>query len=739
MNIKQNKTQKGHIEGLHCAGCVAFATKTAQEIDGVKEVNISLLHKTIEISTDKPEQADVVKSVLHEAGYDVTWEDLPEEEEIVEDKGTWRRMIVAIAMAVLLMGLHLMHGFHWHPFPRVIEDSLAFVFASVSFAYCALPYHQRALKMIKLKNTNMDTLISLSVTVAYFFSIYIILSTHLLGDTGRDVMHYFDAVGMIVAFVLVGKSLEERAKRRTTIAYRELMGRVPREALVKRDGEFVSLPISEIVKGDILCLRKGEYVAVDGVVIEGTGTVDESTITGEPVPKLKSVGEPLFAATVSTAGLLEYRAEAVGKETLFGKILEAVKRVQGMQAPIQRIADKVASYFVPVILVLALATFVLWSISSVSNAVSMGLFFAISVLAIACPCAMGLATPTAITVAVGRAAKEHLLISNVVALENMSNVTDIVLDKTGTLTLGRPQVVASLWWGETDAIKRVVIEAEQRSTHPLAEAIIDRLSVGLTERKEIVLTRFEEKIGKGLEFDDAQGIVYRIGSAEYADAPTKNPTEKSVLSGLLVSHPNATFIYLSRNGYLTAVWAIEDCVKASATSFIEDLKIKGITPHLLSGDREDAVQALAVKLGITQYRGGLTPENKAEYLQQLKQQGKIVAMVGDGVNDSPSMAVADISIAMATGSDIAKEVSDLTVIGSTLTPISIFIKLSKRTKRIIYENFAWAFLYNLIAVPMAAGIFYPQLYISPLWSAGAMAMSSIIVVANSLRLRRIRL
>lgn len=410
-----------------------------------------------------------------------------------------------------------------------------------------------------------------------------------------------------------------------------------------------------------------------------------------------------------------------------------------MQAPIQRIADKVASYFVPVILVLALLTFVLWSVSSIPGSVPLGLFFAVSVLAIACPCAMGLATPTAITVAVGRAAKEHLLISNVVALENMSGVTDVVLDKTGTLTLGRPQVVASLWWGEKEAIKRVVIEAERRSTHPLAEAIIERLSVGLTERKEVSLTGFEEKIGKGLEFEDVQGIRYKIGSAEYADAPTKNPSEKSVLSGFLLSHPNATFIYLSRNGYLTAVWAIEDCLKSTATSFIQDLKSGNITPHLLSGDREEAVKALALKLGIDKYKGGLTPEDKAEYLRALKGKGKKVAMIGDGVNDSPSMAVADISIAMATGSDIAKEVSDLTVIGTTLTPISTFINLSKRTKRIIYENFAWAFLYNLVAIPMAAGVFYPKLYISPLWSAGAMAMSSIIVVANSLRLRRVKL
>lgn len=738
MSWKQNKIHKGHIEGLHCAGCVAFATKTAQEIEGVEEVNISLLHKTIEISVAKHEQADTVKSVLHEAGYDVTWDGQPQEE-LLEDKSILIRMITAIVMAVLLMGIHLMHGFHWHPLPKVVEDIAALLFASVSFAYCALPYHQRALKMLKLKTTNMDTLISLSISVAYFFSIYIILSSHLRGEASHDTMHYFDAVGMIVAFVLVGKRLEERAKQQTTVAYRELMGRVPQQASVKRDGEFVSVPISEVVVGDILRLRQGEYVAVDGVVMEGTATVDESTITGEPIPKLKDAGDALFAATVSTSGLLEYRAEAVGKETLFGKILEAVKRVQGMQAPIQRIADKIASYFVPVILLLALLTFVLWSVSSIPGSVSLGLFFAVSVLAIACPCAMGLATPTAITVAVGRAAKEYLLISNVVALENMSGVTDVVLDKTGTLTLGRPQVVASLWWGEKEAIKRVVIEAERRSTHPLAEAIIERLSVGLTERKEISLTSFEEKIGKGLEFEDVQGIRYKIGSAEYADAPTKNPSEKSVLSGFLLSHPNATFIYLSRNGYLTAVWAIEDCLKSTATSFIQDLKTSSITPHLLSGDREEAVEALALKLGIDKYKGGLTPEDKAEYLRALKGKGKKVAMIGDGVNDSPSMAVADISIAMATGSDIAKEVSDLTVIGTTLTPISTFINLSKRTKRIIYENFAWAFLYNLVAIPMAAGVFYPKLYISPLWSAGAMAMSSIIVVANSLRLRRVKL
>lgn len=751
----------GSVSGLHCAACVSFVEKTIKKIENVQEVIVSLLHKKVSVKVNGVsnigEIKRIIKESVHEAGYSLEWDELGSSsvnsfntlKNVSVDVGGknlfLRKMVIAIVISIVLMGFHLAHGVGLSVLSLKTINIISLILASISYWYCAKEYHQRALKMLRLKTTNMDTLISLSTTIAYFFSLYIILKQLFFSDSYIHIHHYLDAVGMIVAFVLIGRVLEENAKSKTTKAYQDLLTHIPSTSLVKRGDGFVEIPVDDIQVGDIVRIRKGENIAVDGLVVKGSASIDESSITGESIPAFKTEGDNVYAGTPVITGTIDFEADRLGTKTVFGKILVAVKNAQSMQAPIQRIADRVASVFVPIILLIALVTFLCWSFIPSLGSVSRGLFFAISVLAIACPCAMGLATPTAITVSIGRAAKEHILVSNVVAMENLANVTDAILDKTGTLTYGNPEVVNVLWLKENDDFKRFIIEAEKRSTHPLANSLVCYLSKSIENRGEIsydvVIKNFNEIIGKGVAFEDKQGIEYKVGSYAFIK---EFLNDKNLLDDFIRfsnDHSADSIVAVSRNGILIAMFAIRDKAKEDAYEFISELKSMDIQPHLMSGDREASVAFLAKEMGINEFKSSQTPDSKLSYIEELKSisPNRTVMMLGDGVNDSPAMVEADVSIAMATGSDITKEVSDITVIGSNLKPVATAIKLSKKTKKIIYQNLFWAFAYNFVTVPLAAGVYYPKLYISPLWAAGFMALSSLIVVSNSLRLKWISL
>ncbi|MBR8766419.1 putative copper-transporting ATPase PacS [Porphyromonas levii] len=712
------------VTGMSCAGCVAAVQSQLNKAKGVSNAEVHLLEGRTVITYDErktsPEQLrDEVRSL----GYDMLIEERTEvrealrtERERAELSHVRTRLIVTVLLTIVMMAVsHL-------GVPERLTHLVMLILATVIMFYSAGGYHKRALKQLTHLTFTMDTLISMSVSVAYFFSLirYTILGT--IEEGGLFGNSYFDVVGMVMSFVLLGKYIEERAKYKTNDALRNLMALTPETALVRRGDEWVELHVDEIQIGDYIRLRKGDRVPVDGLLQEH-GTFDESSITGEPLPVNKESGSEVFSGTVSVGAVTTLQATKVGSATLLGRIIDAVRQAQASKAPIQRIADKVSGVFVPFILAIALFTLVAWGVGGIEQPWLHGIYFAISVLCIACPCALGLATPTAITVAMGKASKEGLLIRDAVALERLAKVSDIVYDKTGTLTEGTSEVIA--YAGDmSQEQEALLVRAELQSSHPLAAAILSRFSMmqHTAEPQHV-----EEVAGVGLRFE-YQGDSYFVGN--------KRPASLSVAHPLEEAHPLATFVYYTKGEQLLALLVVEDKVRPDSREALQQLhRETGATIHLLSGDRLERAQALGQELGIAEVRGGLSPLDKKSYIEALQQQGKVVAMVGDGINDSPALATADLSIAMSSGSDIANSVSQVTVIGGSPYALERAIRLSRKTVRIIHQNFFWAFVYNLLAVPIAAGVFYPNLFVSPMIAAAAMAFSSVCVVLNSLRLQ----
>lgn len=719
------------VTGMSCAGCAAAVQSTLNKAEGVSSADVNLLEgRTNIVYDDALTSAQQLKAVVQGVGYDLLInEDLVEQaqqQEATEQQKLsqlTRKLVVsallAIAMMVIGMHPHLVGLSSWG---GELSNLIA---ASIIYFYCAGGYHTRAIKQLSHATFTMDTFISMSTTVAYFFSLARFVSISLGSSSILWGSSYFDVIGMIMSFVLLGKLLEERAKARTNDALKKLMSLAPNTALVEKDGGIVEKPLEELYMGDAIVLRKGDRVPVDGKLI-APGSFDESSITGEPLPIDKQAGEVVFAGTVCVGTSTKFIAEKIGSETLLGRIVKAVREAQATKAPIQRIADKVSGIFVPVILILAVITLLVWGIwGPTSTPWLRGLYHAISVLVIACPCALGLATPTAITVAMGRASQIGLLIRDAVALERLSKVTDIIFDKTGTLTQGQPQITDSLWLTKTDADRTLLASAERHSSHPLADTIVREYGKG-----QPVDLLVEEVAGGGLRFTQS-GVEYRIGSAEFTD-------RKSTPAIVDFEKKNAlsTLVYFTRGTDTLAALALDDTLRPDTPQALKRLSNRGIALHLLSGDRSARAESFAKELGIEDVQGGLSPLDKKEYITRLKASGKVVAMVGDGINDSPALAAADLSIAMAGGSDIASDVAQITAITDSPLVLDKGIALSKRTARIIYENFFWAFIYNIVAIPIAAGVFYPSLVISPMIAAAAMAMSSVCVVLNSLRLMR---
>ena len=727
------KQQQFTVTGMSCAGCVAAVQKQLQQAKGVQEASVQLLEGRTLITYDEtltsPEQ---LQKEVQSIGYDMIItreekEQAREREEVTarELQQVRRKMILTLGM--LLLTMLLAHG--WIPilhFSNKVVELAILLISSVVMFYSAIDYHRRALKQLRHGTFTMDTLISMSVSVAYFFSL--IRYTFLQIPEGGSLFSnsYFDVVTMVMSFVLVGKYIEERAKYKTNDALRQLMAMAPETALVLRGGEWQEVPVEEIRVGDHIMLRRGDRLPVDGKLLE-PATLEESSLTGEPLPQDKAVGDAVYSGTLSVGAVTTYVAEKIGSESLLGRIIEAVRKAQQSKAPIQRIADKVSGIFVPVVLGLALLTLLLWGLLGTSEPWLHGLYFAITLLCIACPCALGLATPTALTVAMGRASKEGLLIQDAVALEQLARVTDIVYDKTGTLTEGNPIVIEVL--GEMTATEEaLLVRAEQGSSHPLSQAILARFSM---MESNAMPEELHEVAGEGLYFMN-DGIRYHIGNK----AP-KELKEDDTLRGALAAHPYATLVYYTAGERLIALLVIEDQIRDGVPVALQTLEHRyGVALHLLSGDREERVQALARKLSIEQAVGGLSPLDKKAYIEALQAKGRVVAMVGDGINDSPALATADLSIAMGTGSDIANSVAQITSVSGSPFAIGNAIALSKKTVQVIHQNFFWAFLYNLLALPIAAGLFYPHLFVTPMIAAAAMACSSICVVLNSLRLRK---
>ena len=710
------------VTGMGCAACVARVENTLKNQKGVAGASVSLASNSAQVDYDpQVVSAGDLKKAVQDAGYDLLVpEDADDESDLdaesaaeaeaerqrEDDYQALRRdMILAVVLAALIM----LVGMGFQPFPG--KGWVLAVMAAVSVFWCGRRFIRTAWKQARHGSSNMDTLVALSTCISFFFSLFNLIFPQVWTSRGLAARLYFESSSMIVAFILLGRVLEERAKRGTTASIRQLIGLQPRQVSV-RVGEFVQV-------------RPGERIPVDGVVAEGSSFVDESMLTGEPLPDRKQAGSKVYAGTINQKGALTVRAEKVGKDTMLSAIIRMVRDAQGSKARIQQTVDKVAAIFVPVIIGISLLTFLCWAFLA-DDGIARGLLSMVTVLVIACPCSLGLATPTALIAGIGKGASQGILIRDADSLQVASQVSTVVLDKTGTLTVGHPEVTDIQWIDDTARQdgEGILKAMEARSEHPLAEAILRSLSeVDAADGVEA----FESMPGEGIRAVHG-GRRYFVGNR----APQKCSISDTWRA------EGKTVMFFHDYERVLAVIAVADAIRDSSARAVRQLKDAGVKAVLLTGDNEDAAKNVAGQVGIEEVHAGMFPQDKALYIKNLQASGKKVAMVGDGINDSAALAQADLSVAMGQGSDIAISTAMVTIVASDLEKLPQLFKLSRKTSRIIRENLGWAFLYNVIAVPVAAGLFYPVsgFVLNPMIAAAAMALSSVLVVTNSLRLRR---
>ena len=725
---------------MSCAVCAANVESTVRALEGVRAANVNFAAGTLQVEYDPAVITPaVMQQAVQAAGYDLIVEEenvaeRQEQEQRKHYRSLLRRTVVAWGLCVPLMlcGMVWMHE-AWSPWMQLVLTLPVLLFSGRSF-------YLTGWRQARHGKANMDTLVALSTSIAFLFSLFNTLFPQVWSERGLEPHVYYEAASMIVAFVLLGKTLEERAKGSTSSAIRKLMGLQPKTArLVEADGTEREVPIAQLRPGNRVGVRPGERIPVDGVLIEGASYVDESMISGEPLPVGKSSGDRVLAGTINQKGAFVLEAQAVGTATVLARIVEMVQQAQGSKAPVQRIVDRVSAVFVPMVIGLSLVTFVVWMAVGGTAVLTSALLSAVSVLVIACPCALGLATPTALMVGIGKAAERHILIKDAYALENLCHVDTVVLDKTGTLTEGRPTVTNWLWLvpdSERPSAQAVLLAAERRSEHPLATAVVRALESESVQVMTAELSTFRSLTGRGLEVESG-GATYWVGSRALAEerlsalpAGATGQAERWQEAGMSV-------IWYGRDGELVAVAAVSDPVKRTSVEAVRTLKRMGIEVHMLTGDGRKTAAAVARELGIDHFEAEVLPGDKEEYVKWLQAAGARVAMVGDGINDSQALARAEVSVAMGQGTDIAMDVAMVTLMTSDLTLLPTAITLSHRTVRLIRQNLFWAFIYNVIGIPIAAGVLYPAygVLLDPMWASAAMAFSSVSVVTNSLRLK----
>lgn len=717
-------TKRFSIEGLHCANCALRAEKVLNKQPGVAAAVCNFASAEVQIKYDpKTTNAEQLAAAIDQAGYRLIitqQNDADAETRQRSEYRTARRNAVAAALlSVIVTYLSMTDGGAWRGW-------VLWLLATPVVFVAGRQFFRNALRQARQGAADMDTLVALSTGISYSFSVFNLLFPEVLG---RDAHLYFDSSCGVITFILIGRLLEARAKYGTAASLRKLMGLRPQETIrLKADGTQETIKIAEVRSGDVLVVRPGEKVPVDGTITAGSSYVDESLLSGEPVPVEKQVGSKVFEGTINQKGSFNFRAESVGNATILARIIALVQEAQNSKAPIRRLVDKVAGVFVPTVMLIALISFFAWLFFDNipgDSALTRALLSAVTVLVVACPCALGLATPTALMVGIGRAAEKGILVKDAEALERAKSIDTIVLDKTGTITEGRPDVEA-VQGALTMEQTRILVGLEQKSEHPLADAVVRHF----TDVEAAEIEAFQSRTGMGVE-GAYQGQTYRAGNRKW-------------MAELNLALPETDFsaeytvIYFADAVRVLAVLAIADRIKPTSAAAVKAFRREGLAVHLLTGDSERTAAALAQRLGIETFRGGVLPADKATYVKQLQAAGHRVAMVGDGINDSAALAVADLSIAMGRGSDVAMDVAQMTIIRSDLSQIPAAIRLSRRIVRVIRENLFWAFIYNLCLIPLAAGVLIPAfgLSLSPSLAAAAMALSSVSVVANSLRLRR---
>ena len=722
------------VLGMSCAACAARVDKTLHRQPGVKEASVNYAAATATVEYD-PAQCSPrdLKEAVVEAGYDLLVDKGADVEKEVEDAhaAKYRRLkfrtrwAVVLALPVAVIGMFFMDM----PYANVIMWALA---TPVLF-WLGRDFYVSAWRQLLHRTSNMDTLVAVSTGIAYLFSLFNMLFPDFWLARGVTPHVYFEASSVIIAFILLGRLLEERAKGNTSTAIRKLMGLQPKQVTrVAPDGSLHECPIADVMPGDVLVVKPGERIAVDGIVTEGTSYVDESMLSGEPLAVHKQQDAKVYAGTINQKGSFRFRAEKVGADTMLSHIIRMVQDAQGSKAPVQKLVDRIAAIFVPTIMSIALLTFVLWMLLDADNGFTHGLLAAVTVLIIACPCALGLATPTAIMVGIGKGAEHGILIKDAESLEVAKKIDVVVLDKTGTITEGRPVVTDVHALAGYEEARAALHSLESASEHPLAEAV----SLAVDGVAALPVEHFESLTGRGVS-GRVGGKLYFVGNRRLmdehhipVDAATSAQAERYAAEA-------KTVVWFADEARVLALLAVTDRIKPTSRRAVEELEQMGVTVCMLTGDNASTAAVIAREAGITHYRAEVLPAQKADFVKQLQAEGRRVAMVGDGINDSAALAQADLSIAMGQGSDIAMDVAKMTIISSDLTKIAAAIRLSAQTVRTIRENLFWAFIYNLIGVPVAAGVLYPVcgFLLNPMIAGAAMAMSSVSVVTNSLRLK----
>jgi Cu2+-exporting ATPase len=735
------------VLGMSCASCAARIEKTLNRQSGVKIAAVNYASATATVEYDpKNCSSEALQQAVQAAGYDLLinrdGNTLEEAEEAHNKKFTTLKLrtvwAVILSLPVVIIGMFFMDMPYANPIMWTLSTPIVF--------WLGRGFFSSAWKQLRHGSANMDTLVAISTGTAYLFSLFNMLFPDFWLSRGIHPHVYFEAASVIIAFILLGRLLEEKAKGNTSTAIKKLMGLQPKTVTVVGNEERI-VPIEQIRPGDIILVKPGERIAVDGIVTEGSSYVDESMLSGEPVAVSKQKDAKVFAGTINQKGSFRFRAEKVGTDTLLAKIIHMVQDAQGSKAPVQQLVDKIAGIFVPTIIGIAVLAFIVWMMLDGTDGFTHGLLAFVTVVIIACPCALGLATPTAIMVGIGKGAERGILIKDAESLEIAKKVNTVVLDKTGTVTEGKPVVSKLVWNTPTttpnpsisskDVLPDIFYSLEKLSEHPLADAVVNHLkeSASIDDIQD-----FETITGKGVK-GRTQGRIYFAGNLKLLEENRIAISRSLREEATRLTAKAQTVIWFADEENALAIAGITDRIKETSIRAVSELRAAGIEVHMLTGDNEATAREIARKAGIAHYQASVLPQDKAAFVSRLQAEGRKVAMVGDGINDSAALAQADLSIAMGGGSDIAMDVAKMTIISSDLTKIPEALCLSRLTVRTIRQNLFWAFIYNIIGVPIAAGILYPinGFLLNPMIAGAAMAFSSVSVVSNSLLLKRKRI
>lgn len=736
------------VLNMSCASCASSSQNILRMQIGVVSASVNYANTEAEIeyipSLTNPQS---LKSALQAVGYDLMIEETADAKDSLEElrKSNFQKLKNQTTWAIGLGVPLMIIGMFWMNSPMVqflgksfkIGDLIMWILATPIVFVFGKRFFVGAWKQLKHKSANMDTLVAMSTGIAYVFSVFNLFFPEFWHRQGIHPHVYFESAGVVIAFVLLGKVLEERAKGNTSSALKKLIGMQPKTVTVVHEGGHqMEMPVTSVQVGTVILVKPGEKIAVDGEILSGHSFVDESMISGEPMAVEKKEGDKIYAGTLNQKGSFQFKATKVGSDTLLAHIIKMVEEAQGSKAPVQKLVDKIAGIFVPAVVGISVLTLIIWIIFGGQNGFTHGLMAMITVLVIACPCALGLATPTAIMVGIGNGAEKGILIKDAESLEASQNLDTIVLDKTGTITEGNPQVNEFHWFQEAEFEKSILYSIEKSSEHPLADAITHYLEKEFTDYEFLNSIQVENESGKGIK-GKFETEYYFIGNPTFLeeqgiqlDLKVKNWIAKELnLARTVILFSNSQKIY--------AGISLSDKIKETSKAAISELHRMGLKVYMQTGDNKVTASAVAKEVGIDEYRSEVLPEDKLNFIQELQAKGKIVAMVGDGINDSAALAQSNVGIAMGKGSDIAVESSKMTILSNDLMKIPEAIRLSKQTVATIRQNLFWAFIYNVIGIPVAAGILYPfsGFLLNPMWAGAAMALSSVSVVTNSLRLK----